>query len=230
MQAADIMNKPVISVAPEMTVKELASVLLEKRISAVPVIGADGALLGIVSEGDLVRRVETETEPSSSWWLDLFTTTDTLQERFIKSHGRRVADVMTKNPVTVAPDAALSEIAALLEAHRIKRVPVVADGAVVGIVSRANLLHGLAVSEAPSVPCSTDDRTLREAVQQAISDGAALGGSFVNVIVRDGAVQLVGSVNTDREEHAVLVAAESVPGVTSVDNKLGRVPVWAYGY
>lgn len=230
MQAADIMNKPVISVAPEMTVKELACVLLEKRISAVPVIGADGALLGIVSEGDLVRRVETETEPSSSWWLDLFTTTDTLQERFIKSHGRRVADVMTKNPVTVAPDAALSEIAALLEAHRIKRVPVVADGAVVGIVSRANLLHGLAVSEAPAVPCSTNDRTLREAVQQAISDGAALGGSFVNAIVRDGDVQLVGSVNTDREEHAVLVAAESVPGVRSIDNKLGRVPVWAYGY
>lgn len=230
MQAADIMNKPVISVAPEMTVKELASVLLEKRISAVPVIGADGALLGIVSEGDLVRRVETETEPSSSWWLDLFTTTDTLQERFIKSHGRRVADVMTKNPVTVAPDAALSEIAALLEAHRIKRVPVVADGAVVGIVSRANLLHGLAVSEAPAVPCSTDDRTLREAVQQAISEGGALGGSFVNVIVRDGVVQLVGSVNTDREERAVLVAAESVPGVKSIDNKLGRVPVWAYGY
>ena len=137
---------------------------------------------------------------------------------------------MTKNPVTVAPDAALSEIAALLEAHRIKRVPVVADGAVVGIVSRANLLHGLAVSEAPAVPCSTDDRTLREAVQQAISEGGALGGSFVNVIVRDGVVQLVGSVNTDREEHAVLVAAESVPGVKSIDNKLGRVPVWAYGY
>ena len=230
MQAADIMNKPVISVGPEMTVKELARVLLEKRVSAVPVIGADGGLLGIVSEGDLVRRVETETEPSSSWWLDLFTTTDTLQHRFIKSHGRRVADVMTKNPVTVQPDAALSEIAALLEAHRIKRVPVVANDQVVGIVSRANLLHGLAAAETPAVPCSTDDRTLREAIQQAISDGAGLGGSFVNVIVRNGVVQLIGSVNTDREEHAVRVAAESVPGVKSIDNKLGRAPVWAYGF
>lgn len=230
MQAADIMNKPVVSVGPDMTVKELARVLLEKRISAVPVIGPDGALLGIVSEGDLVRRVETETEPSSSWWLDLFTTTDTLQHRFIKSHGRRVADVMTKNPITVAPDAALSEIAALLEAHRIKRVPVVAKGIVVGIVSRANLLHGLAMAEAPAEPCSIDDRKLRAAVQQAVVDGAALGGSFVNVIVRNGVVQLVGSVNTDREEHAVLVAAESVPGVKSIENRLGRVPVWTYGY
>lgn len=230
MQAADIMNKPVISVAPEMTVKELAHVLLEKRISAVPVIGADGTLLGIASEGDLVRRVETDTTDTSSWWLDLFTTSYTQQERFIKSHGRRVADVMTKNPVTVAPDATLSEIAALLETHRIKRVPVVDDGEVVGIVSRANLLHGLAVSEAPAVPCSIDDRKLREAVQQSISDGAALGGSFVNVIVRDGVVQLVGSVNSDLEERAVLVAAESVSGVASIDNKLGRAPAWAYGF
>lgn len=186
----------------------------------------------MVSEGDLVRRVETGTEPDAgkSWWLDLFTSPATRQEQFIKSHGRRAEDVMTRNPLTIKKDTSLAEIATVLETNRIKRVPVLEDEQVVGIVSRANLLHGLVVSEAAEAPLNLDDRMIREAILHAVHGGVATGGSYVNVVVRNGIAKIIGSVNSDREERAILIAAETTAGVKSVENKLGRVPVWVYGY
>ena len=144
MQAADIMTVGVVTATPEMTVRDAAALMLERSVSALPVLDGSGRLVGIISEGDLVRRTETGTAISDSWWLRLFTSAETLQERFVKSHGQRVGDVMTRNPVAARPDTPVGEIAAILERHRIKRVPVVEDGRLLGIVSRANLLHGLA--------------------------------------------------------------------------------------
>ena len=230
MQAADIMTVAVVTATPELTVREAARIMLENGVSALPVINSDGRLVGIVSEGDLVRRAETGTELTESWWLGLFTSSQTLQERFVKSHGQSVGDVMTLDPIVVTPKTPVAEIADILEKHRIKRVPVTENGRIRGIVSRANLLHALASSKSRTVAGSKDDRTLREAVLAAFADEAGLGGVFVNVTVKDGAVRLWGTVRSDTEERALFVAARSVPGVASVESNLGRVPEWVYGY
>src|SRR5690606_8514615 len=140
MQASDVMSTPVISVTEDTSVAEVARLLLRHGISAMPVLGANGRLLGIVSEGDLVRRVESGTEREASWWLRLFGDSEERVRDYAKTHGRRVTDVMTREVTTVNEDASLPEIAALLERRRIKRVPVMRGGEVVGIVSRANLL------------------------------------------------------------------------------------------
>ena len=125
MKAADVMVRRVITVGANASVQEVASVLLNDRISAVPVVSDDGTLVGIVSEGDLIRRPEAKTERHRSWWLDLFTPNETLAAEFAKSHARRTSDVMTRCVVTANPDTSLSEIADLLEKNGIKRVPVV---------------------------------------------------------------------------------------------------------
>ena len=146
MKARDVMVSPVISVKPSCTVKEVAQTLLERRISAVPVVDDTGKLVGIVSEGDLMHRAEIGTQRRHSWWLRVLTGDDALAAEYTKAHARTVADVMTREVITASPDTPLHEIAALLERRSIKRVPIVRDGALLGIVSRANLLQALASS------------------------------------------------------------------------------------
>ena len=143
MNAADVMVSNVITVNVDATVQEAASTLATNHISAVPVVDRQGKLAGIVSEGDLIRRSEIGTERSLSWWHAL-STNRRLAKESVRSHSRRVTDVMTTNIISVKPDSTLGEIASLLETNRIKRVPVVQDGTVVGIVSRANLVEALA--------------------------------------------------------------------------------------
>jgi CBS domain-containing protein len=140
MKAADVMVTNVITVGPDACVQDVARILLDSRISGVPVVGSDGKLLGMVSEGDLMRRVEAGTGRRRPWWLAIFTGRETLASEFVREHSRRVTDVMTRNVVTATSDTPLSTIANLLERNAIKRVPIVDDGKVVGIVSRANLL------------------------------------------------------------------------------------------
>jgi CBS domain-containing protein len=147
MKAADVMVSAVISVRPNARVEEVAGILLASRISAVPVIDEQGELLGIVSEGDLMRRAEAGTDRSRSWWLEYLTGKQVLAAEYVKSHSHKVTDVMTRSVITATPDTSLSEIATLLERNRIKRVPIVQNGKVVGIVSRANLLQALAEKE-----------------------------------------------------------------------------------
>ena len=144
MKAADVMVSAVISVRPNARVEEVASILLANRISAVPVIDDQDELVGIVSEGDLMRRAEAGTERSRSWWLEYLTGKQVLASEYVKSHSHKVTDVMTPSVITATPETALGEIAMLLERNRIKRVPIVQNGKVVGIVSRANLLQALA--------------------------------------------------------------------------------------
>src|SRR5215468_2905856 len=144
MKAADVMVSAVISVRPNARVEEVASTLLANRISAVPVIDKQGELLGIVSEGDLMRRAEAGTDRSRSWWLEYLTGKQVLAAEYVKSHSHKVTDVMTRSVITATPETPLGEIAMLLERNRIKRVPIVQNGKVVGIVSRANLLQAVA--------------------------------------------------------------------------------------
>ncbi len=222
MLAKDIMTTATTTVPPEMSVRDVAKLLLEKRISAVPVVDSDGALVGIVSEGDLIRRKETGTARPHSWWLSLLSTSQDAAHEYVKAHGGEARDVMTTDVVTVSEDTSVEEVARTLESHRIKRVPVLDDGRLVGIVSRADLIRGLATWQA--VPSgSVDDRELKAAVEAAIRE-ADVGADFVSAVVSEGIVSLWGAVESDAEKRAVGVAAENVPGVKGVRNQVSLLP------
>ena len=215
------MTTSVVAVLPGTEVREIAALFLERRISAVPVLDAQGELRGIVSEGDLLNRPEAGTQHRKSWWLRLFSGPDDQAREYLRVHGHRAEDVMTENVVTVPEDMPLGTIAALLERHRIKRVPVMREGKVVGIVSRANLLQGLAAWQ-PQAPVKREDRDIRETLIDAFAE-AGLPMHQVNVIVSEVVVQLGGGIETKAQHHAALVAAECTAGVTRVDDHLAII-------
>jgi CBS domain-containing protein len=221
MRAADVMVTNVIAVGPEACVQDVAHILLSARISGVPVVGRNGELLGIVSEGDLMRRVEAGTGRRRPWWLAIFTGKEALAAEFIKEHSRKVTDVMTRDVVTAAPDTPLWTIANLLEKNAIKRVPIVEGGKVVGIVSRANLLQALAsTGKKLEVAAPADDSTIRKKVLSQLDAEPWTKPSLINVIVQDGTVELWGVVDSASEKKAVRVAAEVTPGVRAVNDNL----------
>jgi CBS domain-containing protein len=221
MQAQDVMTTKVVAVAPDTPVTEIAKLLLERQISAVPVVSDDRQLLGIVSEGDLTHGLGQEGA-KRSWWLDLLASPQTRAEAYLKAQGRLAWDVMTRSVISVTPDTPLPEIARLLEARRIKRVPVLRDGELVGIVSRADLLRGFALQ--PSPDASADDRALRERLTVEFERSGLTSRSYVNIVVRDGAVHLWGIVPAREEAKAMRLAAEQVPGVASVKSHLAVHP------
>lgn len=228
MQARDVMSTPVITVTEDTSVADVARLLLRHGISGVPVLGGDGRLVGIVSEGDLVRRVESGTEREPSWWLRVFGDTEEHVRDYVKTHGRRAGDVMSRNVATVREDAGIAEIAELLERKRIKRVPVVRDHEVVGIVSRANLLHALASMPTQITQAATDaapsDRTLKTRIENEMRR-AGLDTSFVNVVVAEGVAWLWGAVRTESQLDAARVAAERAMGdAAAVQSRLSVLP------
>ena len=228
MRAADVMVTKVITVGPDACVQDVAHVLLSARISGVPVVGPNGELLGIVSEGDLMRRVEAGTGRPRPWWLALFTGKEVLAAEFIREHSRKVTDVMTRHVITAAPDTPLSKIANLLEKNAIKRVPIVEGGKVVGIVSRANLLQALAsLSKQVEVAAEVNDSQIRDKVLTQLNAEPWTRPSLVNVIVQDGTVELWGIVESASEKKAVRIAAEVTSGVRVVnDNVIIRPAQW----
>lgn len=227
MQATDVMTTKVVTAQPDTKVQAIVNLLLKYRISAVPVVDADNHIVGIVSEGDLMRRTENDTERRPSWWLEAIFSKQKDAGDYIKSHGRKAENVMTRNVVTITEETPLHEIARLLEKHKIKRVPVTHNGELVGIISRANLLQGLAAKTSESTSAiSSDDKTIREKLLFELSEEVRLDRAMINVIVNKGAVQLWGIVNSEIEKQAAGVAAENVPGVKTVENYLGRVPPW----
>lgn len=230
MKASDVMMTNVITVGPSTDVRDAARILLASRISAVPVVGEHGALLGIVSEGDLMRRSETDTERHRSWWLEWLVSNETLAGEFAKSHLRTVADVMTRNVITATPDASLGKIAALLEKNLIKRVPIVKDGKVVGIVSRANMVQAFASlpSKIDVAAIAPDDLVIRETVLARLRTQRWSGPWPLNVIVHDGTVELWGRVDSAAEKRAIGVATEEAEGVRVVENHLVVRPL-VYG-
>jgi len=220
MNARDVMTRDVVSVSPDTSIAEMARLMLEKRISGLPVLDRNGALVGIVTEGDCLRRAETGTQRRRPKWLEFLTGTGKLAQEYVSAHARKVSEVMTANPVTVGEETPLDEVVHLMETRRIKRVPVVRDGKVVGIVSRANLLHALASLTEEKQPVQQDDRTIREQVLAAFAKLPWAAKDFINVVVKDGAVHLWGSYMARGQDQAMIVAAENVPGVKSVRNHL----------
>ncbi len=217
MIAFDIMTREVVTVGPDADVSEIVAKMLTHRISAVPVVH-DGAVVGIISEGDLLRRAETGTEPRRGRWLEFFTRSETLAADYVRSHARKAHEIMTTDVVTVAYDAPLAEVARVLETRGIKRVPVLQGGKLVGIVSRSNLLQALATRlDPPPAAARADDRAIDDALHAEIrrqSWGALL--VQCNIVVEGGVVHLWGVIPSEADRKALIVAAENIPGVRQV--------------
>jgi CBS domain-containing protein len=226
------MTQKVLTVAPDTSVQDLAKLLSERAISGVPVVGADGRMVGIVSEGDLLHRTELGTDqrraPRHSWWLEHFASG--LARDYVKSHGRTVGDIMTRDVATVAEDTELAEVAMLLETRRIKRVPVLRDGKVVGIVSRSNLVRALgATASAPaSAPAAgEDDRVLRDRLLAELKGQEWAARIWAqDIIVSNGVIHLwFGTDEPAERRRAVRVAAENLPGARGVEEHVVAVPM-----
>jgi len=221
MQASDIMTTNVITVRPNASVFEAATLLTEHHISGIPVVADDGAVIGILSESDLLHRVETGTgKPQRSWFGEFLHSTRKLAGEYLKENAVKVGDIMTANVVSVTPATELSEIADLLERLHIKRVPVIDQGKLVGIVSRANLIRALASAVQPTESGLASDEAIQRDVLHAL-DGHRWAMSAENVIVKEGVVHFWGTVNSEEERKAILVTAERVAGVKGVEDHLG---------
>ena len=230
MKALDVMTSKVVTVLPETSISETAKLFLRHRISAVPVVDGEKHILGMVSEGDLLHRAETKTEPRRPWWLSMIAGIEEQARDYVKSHGLRAADVMSTEVVTVAEDTPLAEIAQLLEERRIKRVPVTRNDKLVGLVSRADLVRALASrpKTAPALSSSPSDVVMRRNLLRTLEEKGWIRPNEINVIVTDGIVHIWGAVESDEIRQAVRVAAENMPGVRGVESHIGLVPPWAF--
>lgn len=223
MKTADIMVTNVVSVGPDTPVREIASLMLERRISGVPVVDANRHVVGIVSEGDLIRRPEIDTERKPSAWIGLFLSADERARDFVKTHGLKARDVMTQPAVCVAQDAPLADVVRLLERHHIKRLPVLDHGKLVGLVTRTDLLRALLARQAlPETGVPRADGEIRSRVMAALETADWGGSMIVNVQVVKGVAHLWGAVESDDQRRALRLAVESVPGVTAVEEHLAR--------
>ena len=232
MRVVDVMTPHVITVDPETSVQSLAKLLCERGISGVPVVDSDERLVGIVSEGDLLHRAETGTERRiehrRSRWLDTVASDEDLAREYVKSHGRKVKDVMTTNVISVADTMELADVATLLETKRIKRLPVLREGKLVGIVSRANLVRALAATKSdPAADAADDDRTIRAKLlaelmgQEWFKTQDWFKIWAADVIVRDRVVHFWLAANqTEEERRALRVAAENTAGVWRVEEHI----------
>ncbi len=214
MKAKDVMTKGVLTVRPETTVRDIARRLIERNVSAVPVVDLDERVVGIVSEGDLMRRPELDTERYPSWWLHLFVGADDWAKEYVRSHGLTAEDVMTRSVISASEETTLEEIATLLEKHRIKRVPILRDGRLVGIVSRANLLHGLVAGTLKVSPTPSDTQ-IKQVLDKSLAE-AGVRMDFLNVVISQGVIRLWGMFESEEEKRAAQIAAERIPGVKRV--------------
>ena len=223
MHALQVMTRPVVTVPADATVYAAADVLLGSRISAAPVVDPDGRLIGIVSEADLMNRPEIGTVPSRSWLQRLLADNAVLARDYVRSHSHHVADVMTRDVVTAEERTDLADIAALMQRHHIKRVPIVRDGKVVGIVSRANLLQGLLARGSQPAEEIAGDESVRATVSAELAKHP-WGSGVTNVVVDKGVVHLWGHVASGASKDAARVAVETVAGVRRVVNNIVVMP------
>mgnify|MGYP001458555490 CR=1 FL=1 len=219
MRAHQIMTRPVVTISPDASILDAANLMLHRHVSGLPVVDAAGKLVGVVSEGDFIRRSEIGTQRRRSRFLKLILGPGRAASDFVQEHGCKVSEIMTAEPVTVTEDTPLPTIVALMEKNKLKRLPVMRDGRVVGIVSRANLLQAVA-SLARQVPDPTaDDDHIRERIIDALgkNDWCPQG---LKIVVRDGVVDLGGIIIDERARQAAIVCAENVSGVKKVHDHL----------
>jgi CBS domain-containing protein len=220
MKAGEVMTGRVVTVAPDASVLEAIRLMLERHISGLPVIDASGALVGVITEGDFLRRVETGTERKRPRWLELVLGPRRLAEEYVHTHARRVEEVMTREPITVTEDTPLDDVVKIMERRRIKRLPVMRGSQLVGIVSRANLLHALASLGRAAAPAKTSDLAIRNQLLAEFDKQSWAPVALIDVVVTDGVVELWGTITEGSQGEALKVCAENIAGVTKVVNHL----------
>jgi CBS domain-containing protein len=220
MKARDVMTAEVVTVTPETSVADAAKLMLDRHISGVPVVDGDGRLVGIISEGDLMRRAELTTE-ARPWWTALAVSAEERAEAYSKAYGMKVGEVMTREVATIDENEPLDAIAMLFETRHIKRAPVLADGKLAGIVSRANLLQGLASGGDDAGP---SDSSIREAIMATAETEAGVRAHLVDVTVSQGVVHLWGTVASEAEREALRIVAENTEGAREVRDHLRIMP------
>lgn len=225
MKARNVMTTHVITCHPATPLTEAVTAMLHHQISGLPVVDDQGRLVGIVTEGDFLRRGETDTERRRPRWVEFLMGPGQLADEYVHTHARKIADVMTPEPVTVSPDATLDDVVNLMERHQIKRLPVVRDGRLEGIISRANLLRALA-SCLPAMPAgATSDHEIRRRLDEEIARKHLAAPGAVEIVVLHGMVHLWGTLTEERTRRAIIVAAENVPGVKGVKDHLAWLDV-----
>jgi CBS domain-containing protein len=224
MKARDVMTPNVVSVPADLSVPEVAKLMLDRRISAVPVVDPSEHVVGVISEGDLIRRPELDTDKPRSRWLRFFMSDEDRARDFVKTHGLRAKDVMSQPVVSVSPDATLTDIVDLMTSRRIKRVIVLEHGKLAGVVTRSDLLRTLHAREAlPTEGVPRDDASVRNQILKTIDAEGWAASAIINVQVTNGTAYLWGVVDSDEQRKAILVAVEGIPGVRGVEDHLGKV-------
>lgn len=223
MKAKDVMTRSVVSVEPSATVLQAVRLMLQKQIGGLPVMDTSGRLVGIVTEGDFLRRVETGTQRRRPRWIEFLLGPGHLADEYTHTHGRKVEEVMTTEPLSVTEDTPLEEVVKTMEERQIKRVPVVRGQEVVGIVSRANLFHALASLAGEAKPAALSDTTIRELILAELDKQIWAPLGSLDIVVRNGLVDLWGTILDEKERNALVVAAENVPGVKDVRDHLASI-------
>lgn len=219
MQAHQIMSRRVVTIRPELPVVEAIRLMLSHHFSCLPVTDAAGKLVGIVSEGDFLRRGEIGTQHSHTRLLSLLLGTDRAAREFVKEHGQRVEQIMTRDPITVTEATPLDQIAALMERRRIDHVPVMHDNRIVGMITRSDFVSAVAGPLTRVAGGLEDDSQIRQSVIAAMSD-EPWHPCGLNVSVRDGVVTLRGIVRSEDARRAAVIACQTVPGVRGVEDRL----------
>jgi CBS domain-containing protein len=221
MKAKDVMTQPVISVASDTSVLEAVRVMLQNKISGLPVVDSAGHLVGIVTEGDFLRRAETGTQRRRPRWIEFFVGPGKLAEEYVHASGRKVDEVMTADVHTVAADAPLDAVVQLMERYGIKRVPVLRGRELVGIVTRANLMRALISAAVGAQPATSNgDAAIRERLLNELKKQPWAPLAGIGIAVRDGVVTLSGVITDERQRPALCVAAENIAGVKKVEDRL----------
>lgn len=222
MIASDVMTRKVVSIDPDSTVLQAARLMLQHRISGLPVIDAAGKLVGVLSEGDFLRRRETRTERHRSRWLEFLMGPGKIATEYTHSHGNKVGEVMTTDVKTVDENAAIEDIVELMERYRIKRVPVMSGSILVGIITRSNLMHAMVsmARVAPDLIKSKDDAGIRDQLLAEMQKEQWAPVALTNVVVHDGVVELWGVLVDERQREALKVVAENIPGVKAVKDHM----------
>lgn len=228
MRADEVMTANPLTIAPDASVAEAVRRMLDNRVSGLPVVDATGRLVGMITEGDLLARAELGTEKKRARWLEFLFGPGRTAEDFVHTHGRRVEEVMTRTPIAIDPSAGLDHVVELMTDRRIKRLPVVQGGALIGVVSRADVLRALsgafAAAPAPTGPVS--DEKLAADVSATLAAQSWAPATSIEVKVKDGTIELWGSILDERQREAIRVAVENVPGVKAITDHM----VWVEPY
>lgn len=227
MIARDVMSRSLVTVRPDLPVASLAALLAERGISGAPVVDRDGKLLGMVTESDLMRRLAAARDSKPGFWAAMFGEAADQATRYARSHGKRVEDVMTREVEGVSPGASLESVAALMERRNIRRVPVLEEGVLLGVVSRADLLRALLAESAPDA--ARGDDAIREELRRRLREQPWADRQFLHARVENGHVTLTGFARSPDVARALRVLAEGVPGVREVTLDLPPPPPFMMG-